>query len=344
MTYAILFNPNYNRVYFEASQKLSLAEFEICAGSFSVPHSDLQIQEIAGAVYLTFATAAALSQGDIAIVSGLSFAYTLSVLENFDNEVYFKPIAKQKTSFVDDGMGTMLKYTGKTNETFTRMMLNVAYYSQARRDGLHLLDPIAGKGTTLFEGLVKGFNAYGIEIADALVNECYHFTKRFFETAKYKFSHDAVRISGANKSFTALRHTFDVAPTKEMHKNKDSRTIEFVSGNSEYANLYYKRNSFDILVGDLPYGVQHRNVTREKQSAFTRNPHELLRVCLPAWVDVLKKGGIIALSWNCNVLERSKIEELFAKSGLTVKNDDVFLQFEHRVDQAILRDVIVAQK
>jgi len=344
MIYAILFNPNHKRVYFEASQRLSLTEFEICASGFSVSYSDLQIQEIAGAAYLTFATAKELSQADIAIISELSFAHTLNVLENFDNEVYLRPIAKRKAAFVDEGFGTMLKYTGKTNETFTRMMLNVAYYSQEKREGVHLLDPIAGKGTTLFEGLVKGFNVFGIEIVDDLVSECYHFTKRFFETAKYKFSHDAMRISGANKAFTALRHTFDVAPTKEMHKNKDTRAIEFVAGNSLYANTYYKRNSFDLLVGDLPYGIQHRNVAREKQSAFTRNPHELLSVCLPAWVEVLKKGGVIALSWNCNVLERGKIEELFTQNGLHVKNDPVFLQFEHRVDQAILRDMIVAQK
>lgn len=50
------------------------------------------------------------------------------------------------------------------------------------------------------------------------------------------------------------------------------------------------------------------------------------------------------MSWNTNVLPRKKMEQLFEGQGLVVKNDGAYLQFEHRVDQSIVRDIIAAQK
>lgn len=43
------------------------------------------------------------------------------------------------------------------------MMINVALLSSDfnYNDRIQLLDPIAGKGTTLFEGAVYGFDTYG---------------------------------------------------------------------------------------------------------------------------------------------------------------------------------------
>ena len=342
--YAILCNPGHNRVYFETSLKLSLSEFNIVAQKFSTKYEDMRRQNIDGIDYLTFQTMNELSPSDEKIISDLSFAYALFEIKMINGELYLKPIKKMKDDFVDESISSIMKYTGKTNEIFTRMMINVAFYSQSNSENIRLLDPIAGKGTTLYEGLIKGYNVYGIEISDRIVNESYHFVKRFLETARYKHEYSSAKVSGANKSFSASRHIFETAKTKEEFKNKNTRTIELVAGNSIYANKYYKKNFFDIIIGDLPYGVQHHNVTNEKQSSLTRNPAELLGACLPSWREVLKPNGIIVLAWNSNVLARKKIEQLLEDQGFNVKNDDVYLQFEHRVDQSILRDIIVAGK
>ena len=344
MIYAILYNPGHNRVYFETSLKLSISEFNIAAQKLSTEYENVQHQNIYGINYLTFQTSHELSESDIIIISDLSFVYALFKIESINGETYFKPIKKTKEEYVDDSISTILKYTGKTNEIFTRMMINIAFYSQSNNENIRLLDPIAGKGTTLYEGLIKGYNVYGIEIGDNVVNESYHFVKRFLETARYKFEYESMKISGPNKSFSALRHTFEIARTKEERKNKNTKIMELIAGNSLYANKYYKKNYFDIIVGDLPYGVQHGNVTNEKQSSLTRNPAELLNACLPSWFEVLKPNGIIVLAWNSNVLSRKMMEQLFEEQGLIVKNDEAYLQFEHRVDQSILRDIIVAQK
>lgn len=344
MFYAILYNPGHNRVYFETSLKLAISEFNIVAQKLSTKYENVQHQNIYGIDYLTFHTNNELSHSDIKIISDLSFVYALFKIEHISDEFYFKPIKKIREDFVDESISAILKYTGKTNEIFTRMMINIAFYSQSNSENIRLLDPIAGKGTTLYEGLIKGYDVYGIEIGDNVVNESYHFIKRFLEAARYKFEYSSMKISGPNKSFSALRHTFETAKTKNEFKSKNTKTIEIIAGNSLYANKYYKKNYFDIIVGDLPYGVQHGNVTNEKQSSLTRNPTELLNACLPPWLEVLKPNGIIVLAWNSNVLSRKKIEQLFEEQGLIVKNDDAYLQFEHRVDQSILRDIIIAQK
>lgn len=344
MTYAILYNPGHNRVYFETSLKLSLSEFSIVSQSFSTECRALCQQELGGIDYLSFETDNPLSPSDITAISHLSFFYALFQLEKMDGRTALLPISREKGDFIDRSMSAMLKYTGKTNELFTRMMINIAAASQGERDRLRLLDPIAGKGTTLYEGLIRGFDVYGIEIGGTVVNESYHFVKRFLETARYKYQDAAIRISGPNRSFSALRHTIQTAPTKEAVKNGEARTIELIAGNALYADSYFKKDFFDIIVGDLPYGVQHGNVTSEKQSSLTRNPSQLLAACLPAWKKVLKPGGAMVLAWNSNVLPRDKMERLLEQQGFTVNNSGAYLQFEHRVDQSIRRDVVAAQK
>jgi len=111
-----------------------------------------------------------------------------------------------------------------------------------------------------------------------------------------------------------------------------------------YADRFFKNNSFNLIVGDLPYGVQHGNVSMQKKSSLTRNPNELLSVCLNGWYNVLKPDGIIVLAWNNFVLSRDKFVDLLSENGFTVFNDGAYLDFGHRVDQSINRDIIVAKK
>ncbi len=344
MKYAILYNPGHNRVYFETSQKLSEAELSIVAEGLTTECTDIRNVTICGADYLTFETEHELESEDVRVLFDLSFIYALFRVEEIDGEMYLKPIEKLREDFIDSGIGSMLKYTGKTNEIFTRMMINIAVYSSKHRESIKLLDPIAGKGTTLYEGLVKGYDVYGIEIGENVVGEAQRFMKRYLENARYKFTYSEKKLVGADRSYTAIRRTFETAQDKEAFKSGNTRTIEFVSGNTMYADRYYKKSFFDIIVGDLPYGIQHGNVTNQKQSSLTRNPAELLDVCLPVWKSILKQGGTMALSWNSNVLPRHRAESIAEKHGLKVLNDERYLRFEHRVDQSILRDIIVLEK
>lgn len=346
ITYAILANPGHNRVYFESSKKLSLAELEIACRRFSNECTGFSLTEIEGILYFTFNVEKPLSSDDIAWLSRLSFTYAIFELRKNNPEISLVPVRKISSYYFSDDLSTILKYTGKTNEIFTRLMLNVAVLTSDFYNAKDIasLDPVAGKGTTLFESLIAGYNSYGIEISSKVVHEASVYFKKYLETGKYKHSFKKEKFSGEAKSFSSEFYKFEFAKTKEDLKSNQLLQLCMVAGDSKYSNRFFRKGMFHIIVGDLPYGVQHANVTSQNQSSFTRSPKELLLACLPSWVDSLKSGGVIVLAWNRFVLKREQMEEIFAKYSLVVMNESPYNQFEHRVDQAINRDILVARK
>ncbi|NLT12947.1 MAG: hypothetical protein GXY05_01245 [Clostridiales bacterium] len=339
--YAILCHPGHNRVYFEQSKKFSVNELTIAASRMQADIGGIGLKSVAGISYVMFESGDELAESDLKILGQLSFAFALYKYR----DGIFKPVELPPFGFIDPNISRILKYAGKTNEVFTRLMINTAIFSSdfALTGDIRLLDPIAGKGTTLFEGLACGYDVYGIEIGENAVTEAYHFLKKYLEKEKYKHQVKLEKQSGSNKSFTAQRYRFSISKSKEAAKENLFREFELIAGSSVHAASFYKKNHFNMIVGDLPYGVQHGSVTNQKQSSLTRNPKELLTACLPAWKDVLKSNGIIALSWNTFVLSKKELSKLLEDNGFEIFCGDSY-NFEHRVDQAINRDIVVARK
>lgn len=340
--YALLLNPGHNRVYYKSSQQLSAVEFSITARTMDCTPSDIQGETIAGIYYLTFSAQTALSEQDLGKISRLSFVFALYRLEG----ELLRPILIPQADLTGVSVSSLLKYTGKTNELFTRMMLNVAVSSCTMQepDRIRILDPIAGKGTTLFEGLSLGYDCCGIEISEKSASEGFHYLKKYLEIERIKHKSLIQRQSGPNKSFTAKHFLIDLAENREAFKQHQEQHWELVAGNSANADQFFRKNEFHVLVGDLPYGVQHGNVTGDKRASLTRSPKELVRACLPAWKTVLKPGGVLALAWNVNVFPKAQFAELLREGGFEVLLDGAYDRFSHRVDNAILRDIIVARK
>ncbi len=341
--YAILYHPGHNRVYYEESKRFCLYELEAVAQRAGLNAQQAQLSRIGGVDYITFACPEPLGEEAVRDLFHLSFLYAL--FERMDDGL-LRPMAAPDFHTLDPGISSMLKYTGKTNERFTRTMVNLAVSAAAfpRQERIRLLDPVAGKGTTLFEAASCGYDAYGIEIGDNVVVEVYHFFKQYLERARMKHTFHKERVSGPNKSFTATRYHFQYAGDKASFKGDDAQTLEIVAGDSAHADTYFRKESFHVVVGDLPYGVQHGNVTGQKQNALTRNPKELVKHCLPAWQAVLKPGGTLVLAWNCQVLPREALAAIIREAGMTVLEGEAYSHFSHRVDQSIQRDLIVAQK
>lgn len=61
-----------------------------------------------------------------------------------------------------------------------------------------------------------------------------------------------------------------------------------------------------------------------------------------AWAKALRPGGALGISWNTFVARRGDAAQALAASGLHVMDSGPYLNFRHRVDQAIMRDIIVA--
>lgn len=342
--YAILLTQGHNRVFYNTSKKLAICELKIALSNITDSKNVIQ-EDIMGVAYITFEVDAPLSKIEFKVISKLSFMHSFFKIVKFNDKIYFEPLCLIKTDFVPKSLSSILKYTGKTNELFTRMLINIALYSSKfySEDDIKLLDPIAGKGTTLYEGLMYGYNSYGIEISDKVALEASNYMKKFLELEKFKHKIFIERISGENKSFRSKKYNIILAKDKDIFKS-NPKTFEIISGNSMYSDKFYKKNTFNIIVGDLPYGVQHSNISKENQGEFTRNPEKLLKTCVSSWHRVLKKGGAIALSWNSFVLSREDFSNILKDNGFNVLNDEIYLKFEHKVDSSIKRDIIVATK
>jgi len=345
--YAILANPGHNRVYFEQSKKLALSELGIALDRINLGCFDLKTSTIAGIFYITFSSTQPLVNENISTLSKLSFVYAIFERTATSEKTTLTPIAKNFDTFLDDDISMILKYSGKTNELFTRMMINVALLSSdfSEADTINLLDPVAGKGTTLYEGLVLGYNVYGIEITTKVVNESNHFLKRYLETKKYKHASGQMKYPSESKDYAKIKYTFDIAKTKKDMKEKNIKHCEFISANAAFTNKLFKKKFFNIIVGDLPYGIQHGNISGgKKKSSLTRNPTELVSACVSSWNSVLKNGGTIVLAWNEFTLPMSEMAKIFKDHGLFVFENDYYANFAHKVDNSILRNIIVAKK
>lgn len=346
-TYAILQDPGHNRVYYNLSGDLALAELRIAAQRLETPCEKIEIIHIENIRYISLSAVPPLTDKDLQIIARLSFIWAIFEMGTIKDKTCLIPIQKFNYEYLDSKISSLLKYKGKTNEIFTKMMINVALLSSNfdHSQKIELLDPVAGKGTTLFEGVVYGFNTYGIETQGKSTHEANLFFKKYLETERLKHISETRRVAGKSKADAVFIQEFEYALTKEEFKDEDSRKkLGMITGNSQDAAKYFKRNQFHLIVGDLPYGIAHGNTAGKQRDNFTRDPSELITSCLPGWHYVLKKGGTLVLAWNTRVASRQKITPLFEESGFEVLYDSPYDGFQHRVDQSIHRDIIVARK
>lgn len=340
--YAILMYPSYNRVYFQASKSLVAAELKIANTRLSQPCTDIEQRVYAGVDYITFHTDHPLSDNDIRIISMLSFVYAIFELNNQGRLVLY-PVALNPMTCFDDDLVTILKYPGKTNETFTKLLINIGWLTSEsiNADKIHLLDPICGKGTSLFQGLIYGFDVSGVEIDKKAVQQAVTFFTKYLKTKRLKHKVSQSKFSENGKKICEITN-YILAGTKDAYKKGDTLSASFYCGDTANTSKFIRKNSIDVIVGDLPYGVQHGSSIQKE--SFTRNPEALLRKSLPQWYKVLKPGGTLVLSWNTFVLKKELISDLLNMTGYTVFTGEPYDDFNHRVDQAILRDIIISKK
>ena len=117
MTIAIMRNPRHSRVYLDYAAKIAHNEL-----THLQPNAeDVREAIIGGVPYILF-EAEALTIADIQQLSRLSFAYAIFEARG----VLLAPIVRAPSYFIDEDISAILKYAGKTNELFTRLMLNLS--------------------------------------------------------------------------------------------------------------------------------------------------------------------------------------------------------------------------
>jgi tRNA G10 N-methylase Trm11 len=143
-----------------------------------------------------------------------------------------------------------------------------------------------------------------------------------------------------NKVRLGRRLDVEFGLTKEQYKAGDTRKLTYLNCDTLTADDLLKANSVDVIVTDAPYGVQHGS-HRTQDASLARSPRDLLAAAVPVWTRVLRPGGAIGISWNTYVTKREELVEILTRAGLDVCTYD---DFSHRVDQAIVRDLVVARK
>jgi SAM-dependent methyltransferase len=366
--YAFLILPSHNRVYADAAPALARAELAVL--SAALPDAEIDQESVAetaigGVPYVTFA-ANDLSERDADVLASLSSLYALFEVAGGElPRPVLRPVPLRRLDRFDDDLLTILKYPGKTNEQFTKLLLNVTLASAdlagsgfagsgfpgGRR--LTVLDPLCGRGTTLNQALMYGFDAYGADV-DARDVEAYAvFIQRWLKDKRLKHQADFSPVR-RDRRVVARRLTARFAAAKDEYKAGGGQRLEVVETDTARVGEFFRAASADLVVADLPYGVQHGSHARGRAGAaprapgggksLARSPLDLLRASAPAWVKVLRPGGALGISWNTLVARREDAAAALAAAGLEVLDSGPYRAFRHRVDQAITRDILIARK
>jgi tRNA G10 N-methylase Trm11 len=215
-------------------------------------------------------------------------------------------------------------------------MVNVAREVK-KSAGLRLLDPLAGRGTVLFEGIAQDMDVIGIEI-DKSAEEANVFFQKFLEEGRYKHKFSREKRTDTKGRRTAAVCHAEFAHTKELFNDKTRKHYSLYIGDANECLGYLKKGSVDMVVADLPYGVQHTTPSKSRNAVF------LVRQLAEGLNTVLAKGGSVVFAFNEFTTKKEELARILQETGFEVLDEYPFDDFTHRVDQAIKRNLIIARK
>ncbi|HEY6491809.1 MAG TPA: SAM-dependent methyltransferase [Trebonia sp.] len=354
--YCFLILPSHNRVYADAAPAMARAELAVLSAALPdgvIADGSTEETVIGGVPYVTF-EADGLSEADVALLANLSSLYALFEVTPTSGGELLRPVPLRRLDRFDDDLLTILKYPGKTNEQFTKLLLNVTLASSAfarelaspggRR--LAVLDPLCGRGTTLNQALMYGFDAYGADLDGRDIETYAVFIQRWLKDKRLKHQADFSPVR-RDRRVVAHRLTAEFAATKDEYKAGDIQRLDVIEADTTRVGEFFRKVSADVVVTDLPYGVQHGSQAAGRGPAavrreLARSPVDLLRSAAPVWAKALRPGGALGVSWNTFVARRDDLAEALAAAGLEVLDSAPYHAFRHRVDQAISRDLLIA--
>ncbi len=361
--YLLLPRSSANRVYGAAAPGLAAAEVAFVAGQlFGDVVGGVGPARVGGVDYLAVDAARPLHDDEVAVLSNLTATYALfrTVGDDQgggqgnddgndqdggqgDDQALLAPVTVSPRLVQDEDVTTIQRYQGKTNEQFTHLLVNLtlaaagdAFARLLAGKDVRLLDPLCGRGTSLNRAVAYGMDAVGID-ADRRDLEAYHL---FFTTwlKDKRVPHKATGATLRKGRDTPVR-TFTI--TYGPDRKAPDHRVEVVNDDTTKAADHVRARSVDVIVADLPYGVQHEN---RGGGAVSRSPEGLLADALPAWAGLLRPGGAMGLSWNRRTVPRARMVELLAAAGLAPVGPPDGDGFVHKVDRVITRDLVVARR
>src|ERR1700733_2078363 len=232
--YALLILPSANRVYAGASTILTQSELRVFNNSvFDGRLCDLSATAIGGVPYVTFTAADPITARDAALLANLSSIYALFQIEGD----LLRPVPLEPLDRFDDDLVTIPKYQGKTNEHFTKLLLNVTLLASAFAPEFldrkfAVIDPLCGRGTTLNQALMYGFDAAGLDLdqKDFAAYRAFLQTWLQRKRLKHRVSYDGpVRRNG---KVVARRLQVSMAPGRDAWKSGATQLLDVVNADT----------------------------------------------------------------------------------------------------------------
>jgi hypothetical protein len=313
MKLKLLLSPLTQGAYFADAVQVARAEYLA-----HYPDREIEAEQVASLVFLNVDAEAE----DFEQLARLSFVQAI-----FRERGGALAVVDQEPGFdLPEQMVWGVKYQGKTNELVTQLAINVGLtFCDTNDDSTpSVLDPMAGRGTTLLWALRYGFDARGIELEPKALAGLQQHVKK--QTKLHRIKHK--QIQGSVGKFNRKDHG------RFLQYQFGDRTLRLTTGDGREADDLLQRQRFHLIVSDLPYGVQHT------APGGTRNPLRTIEECAPIWCDCLRPGGAMVLIFNAYQPRRAELVRPFVESGLQLQE----FAAPHRMSESIVRDLVVFTK
>ena len=333
MKYAALLYPHQNIRYRESLLKITQEELRMTLQATGCG-SELEARYTGNAPFLIFETEELLRDWQRKLLERVAGIYVLFQME----EGGLQPMEPLAVAYLKEDFPALLKYKGKTNEMFTDAMMTMALassdFSRVADSQLVVCDPMGGKGTTAMLALCHGYHGISVEISKSDHKEATDYVSRYleFHKLKHKRTEAALTLKG---QLGGREVKLVLADTQEHFKEGDTRTLRFIQADTQHLGSLLKPESVHLMITDLPYGVQ------KGTSGKDRGILQTVRESAAGWTSVLKKGGVLAVSFNANVTHRKDLAAIFEECGLTALQT---ANLRHWVETAIDRDILLVKK
>ena len=337
MRYAMLLKPHSNVRYRHSLEKLAMIELSCILNAWKIPASP-ELLPLGGEPFLVFSAPAftARQWSEISANAGCCFA------AEWREDGALVPMVRTGRSYYPEELSELMKYKGKTNADFTRLLLHCtrAVSQYAHCDGpLTILDPMCGKGTTLFCALEEGDHAVGIDVDAKALREADQLLGRSLKLNRFKHKREESSLTVPHG--TPVRGvSYRLSSSPENRKAGNELTFRLLNGDLKVLPSVMPRESCHLAVADLPYGVQHAPSDGKKVASLERFASQVCESCFA----VLKHGGAIALSFNTYTLNRRAVLAAMQAAGFLPLDEAPYNGFAHWVEQAVDRDAVLAVK
>src|SRR4029450_12077762 len=247
----ILLAPSAHRVYASQANRLVAAELNVLLGAHD--HPVIEPVRLARIEYLAVATDS-LDEQVIWALGRLSGFYAAFRREH-DRLL---PVEGRIPDLFDDDLVTIPKYPGKTNEQFTRLLINITLASMRRPAGgtVSILDPLCGRGTTLSTAMMLGCNAAGVEAELRSVEAYAAYLRTYWRRKRLKHS---LELSPVRREGKIIGKRLDAEVIPAGRDRPVALTV--FSGDTRQSAALYGKRRFDAVLADAPYGVVHGSQT-----------------------------------------------------------------------------------